>query len=171
MLRKTPRLDVGHKKLNLIPILDAVFIFIFFLLFSTQFVKIYVIKSDVPIVSEIPSDEVLEDEPLNLTVKISKSEIILTKGIDNNIHKVFSNSVGFKLNDIKQEVLALKKQFPKENFAIIAPETNVTYDYVIRVIDAVKNLPEGMKVLRIMSEGKEKTFGKIFDQIVLVPAK
>lgn len=171
MLKKTPKLDTGHKKLNLIPILDAVFIFIFFLLFSTQFVKIYVIESDVPIVSEIPSDEVVEDEPLNLTVKISNDEIVLTKGIDNNVHKVFSKGTGFTLNDVKNEVLNLKKGHPKEKFVIIAPELSVKYDYVINVIDAVKNLPEGMKVLRIMDGEKELTFAKIFNQVVLAPAK
>ena len=171
MLRKTPQLDVGHKKLNLIPILDAVFIFIFFLLFSTQFVKIYVIESDVPIVSEIPSDEIVQDEPLNLTVKISKSEIVLTKGIDNNIHKVFSKNEGFTLAQVKNEVLSLKKSHPKEKFVIIAPDLNVTYDYVINVIDAVKNLPKGMKTLKVVKGSKEFTFAKIFEQIVLVPAK
>ena len=37
-------------KPNLIPILDAVFIFIFFLLISAQFIDVYEINSDAPAV-------------------------------------------------------------------------------------------------------------------------
>jgi hypothetical protein len=45
-------MKVGHKikkpeKLNLVPILDSVFIFIFFLLMSAQFVDVYEIGSSV----------------------------------------------------------------------------------------------------------------------------
>jgi biopolymer transport protein ExbD len=171
MLKRTERIDTSHKRLNIIPILDAVFIFIFFLLFSTQFVKIYVIESDVPIVSEIPNEEIVEDEPLNLTVKISTNQIILTKGIDNNIFKTFSRGVGFDLSHLKNVVLNLKKEFPKEKFIIISPEANVKYDDVIKVIDAVKKLPENIKVLKLKKDGKLYQFAKIFEQIVLVPSE
>ncbi|MBT7609387.1 MAG: hypothetical protein HN576_06510 [Bacteriovoracaceae bacterium] len=171
MLKRTKRIDTGHKRLNIIPILDAVFIFIFFLLFSTQFLKIYVIESDVPIISEIPSTEVIEDEPLNLTVKISRTQIVLTKGIDNNVYKTFSRGARFYLSAVKNVVLELKKQHPKEKFVIISPEANVKYDDVIKVIDAVKKLPKGMKILSIEALGKKYQFAKIFEQIVLVPSK
>ena len=40
-------------KPNLIPIMDAVFIFIFFLLMSAQFIDIYEINSDAPAVVTI----------------------------------------------------------------------------------------------------------------------
>jgi biopolymer transport protein ExbD len=171
MLKRTERIDTTHKRLNIIPILDAVFIFIFFLLFSTQFVKIYVIESDVPIVSEVPSEEVVEDEPLNLTVKISRNQIIVTKGIDNNIHKTFSRTEKFDLNLLKEVVLDLKKQHPKEKFVIISPEANVKNDAVIKIIDSVKKLPEGVRVLNVENNGKKYQFAKIFEQIVLVPSK
>ena len=62
MSYRTPTSRRTKKKkqgLNLIPILDAIFILIFFLLMSAQFVKIYEIGSDVPIVSdqEPPKDK------------------------------------------------------------------------------------------------------------------
>ena len=170
MLKKIPRIETSHKRINIIPVLDAVFIFIFFLLFSTQFVKIYVIASDVPIVSEIPSEEIIEDEPLNLTVKISKTQIILTTGVDNNIHKTFTRSNKFNLNLVKLAVLELKKQHPKEKFVIISPEANVKYDDVIKVIDSVKKLPDGIRVLNVKKDNKTYQFAKIFEQIVLVPS-
>ena len=54
------------KRLNLIPILDAVFIFIFFLLMSANFIKIYEVQSDVPIVSTTPPDACLATLPVSI---------------------------------------------------------------------------------------------------------
>ncbi len=44
----------GYAPLNLVPIMDAVFIFIFFLIMSSSFVKMFEIQSDVPIISDAP---------------------------------------------------------------------------------------------------------------------
>ena len=52
-------------KLNLKPILDAVFIFIFFLLMSAQFLDLHEIGSDVPIVQSLPS-KAKKDKSLHL---------------------------------------------------------------------------------------------------------
>ena len=53
------------ERLNLIPILDAVFIFIFFLLMSAQFLEIYQVGSDLPIATDAPPPK--DKDPLNLT--------------------------------------------------------------------------------------------------------
>ena len=67
-------------KLNLIPILDAVFIFIFFLLMSAQFVDIYEIGTDAPAVAEI-EEEKDKTPPLNLTLVITHNRLTLKKGL------------------------------------------------------------------------------------------
>ena len=56
-------------KLNLIPILDAIFIFIFFLLMSAQFIDIYEIGSDAPITSTSSPEN--KKPPLNLTLELN----------------------------------------------------------------------------------------------------
>ena len=74
-------------KLNLIPILDAVFIFIFFLLMSAQFVEIYEIGSDAPTVKNVTKNN--KEDPLNLTVDVFKNK--------NKKIKMFSEVVFEKL--------------------------------------------------------------------------
>ena len=69
MFKKIRRED-KLEKLNLVPIMDAVFIFIFFLLFSAQFIKLFEIETEAPIVNEVPSNKPLEKEPLNLKLKV-----------------------------------------------------------------------------------------------------
>ena len=69
----------GSDKLNLVPILDSVFILIFFLLLSAQFIKIFEISSNVPIVSskEPPKPK----KPLlNLTIDIKEKEVVVLTG-------------------------------------------------------------------------------------------
>ena len=68
-----------NEKLNLIPILDSVFIFIFFLLMSAQFLDLYEIGSDVPIVKSLPSSS-SDDKALNLTLEIFQDSVIIKKG-------------------------------------------------------------------------------------------
>ena len=66
--------------LNLIPILDAVFIFIFFLLMSAEFLNLREIGSDVPIVQSLPSKSDKKDA-LNLTLEITPQYVIIKKGL------------------------------------------------------------------------------------------
>lgn len=171
MLKKAGTTEVKIEKLNLIPIMDAVFIFIFFLLFSAQFIKIYEIESDAPMVSEAPPKEKKDDKkPLNLKVKISSSEIILTKGFNDIILKSFGIlDEGEEYTELKEFVLNIRKENPDDNYIIIAPEPNVKYDGIVTIIDAVKNLPESMKTLELTVKGQPKKFRTIFEQIVLEP--
>ena len=70
MLRKPSRKNYKYefKRPNLIPILDAVFIFIFFLLLSANFLQVYEINSNVPTVSSSPPPK--NQKPINLGIKI-----------------------------------------------------------------------------------------------------
>ncbi|MBC98168.1 MAG: hypothetical protein CME63_10485 [Halobacteriovoraceae bacterium] len=73
------------KRLNLIPILDAVFIFIFFLLMSANFIKIYEVQSDVPIVSSAPPKS--NKKPLALTLKVTGAGLKLYTGVPSKLVK------------------------------------------------------------------------------------
>ena len=73
-------------KLNLIPILDAIFIFIFFLLMSAQFLDIYEIGSDAPITTTLTQPKP-DKEPLNLTLEISNQDVVVKTGVDGNVYK------------------------------------------------------------------------------------
>ena len=73
MLRKPSRKNFKYKfqRPNLIPVLDAVFIFIFFLSLSADFVNLFEINSNVPIVSSAPPSKTI---PLNLTLKVTNNK-------------------------------------------------------------------------------------------------
>jgi biopolymer transport protein ExbD len=123
-------------KLNLIPILDAIFIFIFFLLMSAQFIDIYQIGTDAPAVKKITEEEKTKKDPLNLKLKIKTNEVYITKGMTPT--KVGQYSLDQEgLNLMQKKLGELKQAYPEENVAIIGAEKNTNYKEIIQVIDRV----------------------------------
>ena len=167
MFKKVKRIP-ELERLNLVPIMDAVFIFIFFLLFSAQFIKIFEIETEAPIVSEVPEEMKLEKDPLNLIVKIYERKVELLTGVDQTVEDTyFKNDSDFK-EKIKSKVLSLRLAHPNDDFVVISPLPEIEYDEIIQVIDAVQTLPKGKKY-KVMTDGKVKVLTKIFTQLVLEP--
>jgi biopolymer transport protein ExbD len=141
ILRKKKKAD----KINLIPIMDAVFIFIFFLLMSAQFVKIHEITAAVPAVKETKDDK----EPLNLRVSIQDNEVTLTQGTSNR--KIASYQIE-KLDGMNEQILNLRKSYPEEHTATVVPNKTVEYKKIVKVIDIIRNSD---------SKGQKNGFSKI----------
>lgn len=157
-----------HERLNLIPIMDAIFIFIFFLLFSAQFIKIFEIESDAPMVSEVPDKEKKKKDPLNLTVKVMSDTVELYTGVDQNLYARFNKGTSTFASRMKDTVIKLRKKHPDDNYAIIAPLPTIKYEEIIEVIDIVQNLPKGT-VLKLETEKGWQSYKRIFGQIILEP--
>lgn len=136
--RRKTRKEV--QKPNLIPILDAVFIFIFFLLMSANFVKIYEIPSDVPIISdaEPPKNQV----PLALTLRINASDIEVITGVPARLFtRVGKSADGFyDLEKLHEVLIGLKSKHLKEETAIFEPVVDLSYEDIIKIMDATREL-------------------------------
>lgn len=151
------------EKLNLIPILDAIFIFIFFLLMSAQFIDIYELNSDAPIVSS--SEEVKDKKkPLNLSLVLNRDTITITKGLDNIVYKKFSLK---ELDKFNKELIKIKTENPKETSAILKPSNSFPYEKIVTVIDHTRQIKQkGVLVTSVDSQNKETKSNKLFDQII-----
>ncbi len=150
-------------KLNLIPILDAIFIFIFFLLMSAQFLDIYEIGSDAPITTSIEQPKP-DKEPLNLTLEIKKDKIVVKTGLDGNVYKSISESELSKLNDI---LIELKNQNPKENSAILKPVSNYEYHKIVKIIDATREVIKPNVYVTSVDDNNRKYASRVlFDKII-----
>lgn len=143
----------GHKlkkpeKLNLVPILDSVFIFIFFLLMSAQFVDVYEIGSSVPMTKEA-KDEKQEKDPLNLTLEVTKTQIVVKTGLRSPRSRTFASE---QKKEIKEYLTELKRQHPKENTMILKADPKISFQNLVTVIDSTQS-------------GKDSK-EKLFEQIV-----
>lgn len=118
------------EKINLVPILDAVFIFIFFLLMSAQFVDVYEIGSKLPMSKE--ADQDIKKDPLNLTVEVNKEEITVKTGLRVVTSKKFSWENG---DDIKNYLVDLKNKNKDENTIILRADKKVSFQELVKAID------------------------------------
>ena len=158
----------AEEKLNLVPIMDSIFIFIFFLLMSSTFLKIYEIGSDVPIVSdaEPPKDE---KDPLALSMKIDDNTITLSQGVPSKLFQTFTRTPGGEFNyaEIHQTLIEVKKKHTDENMIIFEPVGDLTYDEIVKIMDAVRMLEKTDEaIFRKNKEGLEEKVPDLFSKII-----
>ncbi len=167
MLRKPSRKNFKYKfqRPNLIPILDAVFIFIFFLLFSANFVNLFEINSNVPIVSTAPPSKKI---PLNLTLRITPSTLTLKTGLSGRVVKrIRKDNNGYNLNELHQSLIRIKKRNINERTIIFEPTNSVDYETIVKIMDEVILLRRTDEALyKKDSEGTDVRIKALFDDII-----
>jgi len=131
---KTGRKLKRPEKLNLVPILDSVFIFIFFLLMSAQFVDVYEIGASVPVVKEIKDDKSKLD-PLNLTLELSREQVVVITGLRFKRSRTFA--IGQK-KEIREFLVELKRRHPQDNSMILKADPKISYQGLVTFIDSTQ---------------------------------
>lgn len=156
----------GQAKINLIPILDAVFIFIFFLLMSANFFKVFEIQSNVPIVSDAkpPKDK----KPLALTVQVFERELKVLVGVPSRVLKSIPvlPDKKYDYNTLHDVIYDLKKKHMKDRDAIIEPKININYEQIVKIMDAVRVPRSTDDPLFESKNGINEQVNVLFDQIV-----
>lgn len=161
---RMPKSNKKTVKPNLIPILDAVFIFIFFLLMSAQFLDIYEIGSDAPAVKTIAENKKDDRPPLNLTLDITKTEIVVKTGLDEKVVKKFERVDGqYNFEGLNDVLAALKIKHPTESSVILRPKSDVPYNDLVKIMDSCRDLKKGA---RSLATKDEKSGRKLFEQII-----
>mgnify|MGYP005653059973 CR=1 FL=1 len=152
-------------KPNLIPILDAVFIFIFFLLMSANFVKIYEIPSDVPIVSDAKPPR---KPPFSLTLTIEDNSITLRQGVAGKMVGNFKkdNKGDYDIASLRNKLIRIKKRYKSEKTIIFEPKANIEYEDLIKVMDAVRMLKRTDETLFRKVKGVDTKIKELFSNIV-----
>ncbi|MAZ48303.1 MAG: hypothetical protein CME65_07050 [Halobacteriovoraceae bacterium] len=156
-----------RETLNLIPILDSVFIFLFFLLMSSQFLKIYEIGSDIPILSAAnppPSKE----KPLGLTVEVTTKgfEVSTSRG---NINFIVPKAGGeYDLETLHSKLVGIKKANIYENQVIFEPQVDVEYQQIINMMDAMRTMRNSDDLLTRKNKktGIDEVVKELFNKIV-----
>ena len=133
----------GISKPNLTPILDAVFIFIFFLLMSANFIKLFEISSDVPLLSNQPPPR-NQKPPLALTLKITKEGLRIFSGVPARHMRTFrpDSFENYNFTELREFLIGVKKRYPQENSIVFEPEIDLEYIKLVQIMDTVKILEE-----------------------------
>lgn len=136
--RRKKKENVG---LNLTPILDAVFIFIFFLLMSANFIKINEISSEVPIISNKEPPKT-KKKPLALAMDIVNSGFVVKAGIPQRILKRIKKTPAGEYNFVQLHdyLVSIKRNNILEEDIILDPKVDINYDIIIQIMDSVRML-------------------------------
>lgn len=155
------------KNLNLIPILDSVFIFIFFLLMSANFIEFYEIQSNVPIVSN--STPPPKKKPLALMVQVLPSTIKVFRGVSPRLIKTIGKlpSGEYDLEKLHDLLVGIKQRYRTEKSIMIEPLTNVTYQVLVEIMDAVREFRTTDPAIFIKDKNNmDKRQNELFPDIV-----
>ncbi len=154
-------------RINLVPILDAVFIFIFFLLMSASFLNLLEISSDVPIISSTPPKN--NQKPLALTVIISKPSISVATGVPSKVRRTFGrNAEGkYDLESLRTYLMSLKRRYKSEKTAVLEPKLDLEYGELVEIMDAVRILrPTDEDIFYKDKDGVDRKAEELFSNIV-----
>lgn len=157
-----------EEKLNLVPIMDSIFIFIFFLLMSSTFLRIYEIGSDVPIVSDAEPPKEQKD-PLALTLVAETNEITLSRGLPSRPFKKFKREANgdFNYAELHATLIELKKENLNENTIIFEPVGEITYEEIVKIMDAVRVLDKTDEaIFRKNKDGIDEKVKELFSKII-----
>ena len=127
------------------------------------------IETDAPLVSQVPVDQKLDKDPLNLKIKILENSIQVFTGIDEILLEKLERFHPRDKEKLKNIVFDLRKKNPEDDYAVIAPISSIPYEDVVEVIDIIQTLPSELKTLKLEVKGKTVEKKKIFTQIVLEP--
>jgi biopolymer transport protein ExbD len=154
-------------RLNLIPILDAVFIFIFFLLMSANFIKIFEVQSDVPIVAVNPPKN--KKNPLALTLKVQGTGFVLYRGVPSRYMSKISKmpSGEYDMEKLHTFLVSLKKKYAEERDIVLEPVVDIDYEVIVKIMDTVRLYRNTDEEVWIKDKDGIDTKAKfLFDKIV-----
>lgn len=125
---------------NIIPLLDVIFIFIFFLLMSVQFLEYFQLSVANP-VQQTPPDEPIPDQDKDKSkqykLRLSNEKIEFTEGMDELVIGSYTYDDSGLLA-LRKILLEKKMQFPDEKSMIIKPYKDVDFVKIVRAIDAAQ---------------------------------
>lgn len=149
----------NEPKINIIPLMDVIFIFIFFLLMSVQFFEYFQITSSNPITKtpqQVPKDDT---KPKQFKVQVANDSVEFTEGMEEKVLAKFNNDEADK-KKLRDFMRKIKNDFPDENSMIIKPYRDISFERIVDVIDSVQQ-----KVVTGVDASGSKKFKLLFKNI------
>lgn len=137
-------------KPELVPVLDAMFIMIFFILTTSEFIKISEIGSDLPVM-KLSTEENPEKKKLLLKMLISAETLKLINDADKK--EIFSSAISDEMFlELNKKVQALKKEFPEEQRVIVTPDLKTKYEVIVKALDAVREVHDSGVSVKLFNQ-------------------
>ncbi|MEI8348145.1 MAG: biopolymer transporter ExbD [Pseudomonadota bacterium] len=154
-----------HCHMNLVPVIDTMFTIIFFLMISVHFINLHEIGTDAPAIAEV--DAKSKKPPLNLSLRITTENIEVRTGLYSKAVKTINKVDGnYNLEELRQLMIAIKKDHMDEKSVIFRPESLVSYNDLVKIMDVVREMPSKTLIKGIDKNGNEMESEKLFEQVI-----
>lgn len=173
MLKRPSSRRNSHQEpieLNLVPILDTMVTLIGFLLFTTSFLALVSIESQLPQSSAEEVKEKIQEKPLQLTLTMRDKDIEIWSPFS----KIPPQAILYNKDGqpdtkaIHDALVEIKKKFPKETSAVIVPKTGTNYDTLISLMDSIRTIEKADSPIYLKNEktGNDEPVKTLFPKIV-----
>jgi biopolymer transport protein ExbD len=156
--------------LNLVPVLDTMVTLIAFLLYTMSWLVIVAIESNLPQINPADVPEKIKERPLQLTLSLREGEAEIWSPFDRiKAKKIPNTSEGTPDTlAIHNELIEVKKLFPKETTLVLSPQGKMNYDSLIGVMDASRTLEPGDPPVFLLNPetGVEEQTNFLFPNVV-----
>lgn len=149
-------------EIDLSPLLALMVTLIPVLLLQTSFITLKMLETTLPVLSDTKVEEPKDKKKkidFNLNVFVEdKNNIKMLVNVDNKqVKKVDlkANQGEFDLIGFKEELLKIKKKYPKQVSAKITPSDTTSYDTIVKFLDVMRK-PEAGKTFKFINEKGEK---------------
>lgn len=164
------RSNSAEINLNLVPMLDALVTMISFLMYTMAFLSLTMIESPLPMVSSEQNQAQLKERPLQLTLTVNEKDVLLWSPFDQIPQMTIPNKDDNSPDYLKlhEALIGIKQKFPKENKVILVPKSSTSYDMIVQIIDAAKNIEKTDPVIVVKNEktGVDENAKYVFEEVV-----
>lgn len=137
-------------EIDLSPLLALMVTLIPVLLLQTSFATLTMLETTLPILSDVKQEKVVKKKDdikfdLDIFAKKEKSLEIKVQVNNKEVKKVEVKPLEGKFNlaALQKELSVLKVKYPKEIGAKLTPDDTVSYDMIIKILDAVRRDDSG----------------------------
>jgi biopolymer transport protein ExbD len=140
----------GGEELNIVSMIDVFAVLVFFLLVSSS-----ITAARLNVLSlNLPSNDAVtppEPPPLKLTVSLLPDKIIVS---DRNgaVRELYNTPAGYNLQALSQTLVETKKAAPSDNSLTLLVSSDVSYENVVKVMDAARLTPADARELGLPRE-------------------
>ncbi|RMG61604.1 MAG: biopolymer transporter ExbD [Deltaproteobacteria bacterium] len=147
----TPRrVQKRGSDLPLIPIMSLFLILVPMLLLTAEFERAAVVDLFLPSSDMAPSESKEKGPSLTLTVAVTPDGLTLIANRKKKVIKAkkSGNEVSYELDKLTDELVKLKKKYPRAGEVVLLIDGEIPYDTIIQVMDACREkiLPTGERV-------------------------
>ena len=157
-------------ELNLVPMMDALVTMIAFMLFTLSFLNIVSIESPVPIASSRDVEKKLDEKPLQLTLSVRDQESEIWSPFERIAPSRIQNLPDGSpdIVAIHDKLVEIKQKFPRESKIVFVPNTKVTYDVLIAVMDSLRMMTPTDPPIFLKNEatGIDEPLKSLFPEVI-----